>query len=170
MDTRSTEVTALWRMLTSPQHSLQKSEGLIREDSITKFTLFPKTSQNFRFHHAVENSLLLFPRVNEEEGKMRKSTCIPLQNFPWKSLKCSCQSGSPSCQNASSCIEVRMKAGSKEIYNKFLLSQTINFCTKLHNILVLFSLLQRVVPKNNCKTLKVLSWPLLTAFTVILQK
>lgn len=163
---RSAEVTALWRMLTSPQNSLQKAEDLISEESLAKFTLFPKTSHNFRFHHAVESSLLPFPRVNEKEGKMGKSTCVPLQNFPWKSLKCS----SLSCQNASSYIKVGMKAGSKEICNKFLLSQTINFHTKLHNILVLFSLLQRVVPKNSCKNFKVLSWPLLTVFTVILQK
>lgn len=65
---------------------------------------------------------------------MGKRICIPLQKFPWKSLKCSCQSGSPRCQNASSYIKVGMKAGSKEICNEFLLSQTINFHTKLHNI------------------------------------
>lgn len=60
MDTRLSEGTALWKMLARPQHSLQKGDDLINLRHFAKFTVIPKTSHDFRFHRAIEMSLLLF--------------------------------------------------------------------------------------------------------------
>lgn len=103
-----------------------------------QFTLFCKTSHSFRFHCGIEISPLLFPSMNEEEGQnLGKAHALS----PCKAVHGNHFSvaGPPSCWNASSYIKVRMKGGSKKISNKFLLSQTMYFHTKLHNIFYNFS-------------------------------
>lgn len=133
MGARSSEVRTGWKMLTSPHHSFQKTYDLLSWESYSELTLFP-TSPNFNSSLCCWDFPSPFP-TGENRGQENGEK--PIRPFVKLSMgiiqmELSKQLSELS-EKASSYIKVRMKAGSKEICNKFLLSQTINFHTKLHN-------------------------------------
>ena len=113
MGARSSEVRTGWKMLTSPPPFFSKDLRSFKLRKLFRINTFSYKSQ-FQFFTV----LLRFPFVKLSMGIIQMELSKQLSELSEK---------------ASSYIKVRMKAGSKEICNKFLLSQTINFHTKLHN-------------------------------------
>lgn len=131
MGTRSSEVKTGWKMLTSPYHSLQKADDLINEESFAEFILSPITS-NFKSSPCCWDFLSWgWMRRKEKWGKIYMSLC---KTFHGNHSSVTVKMALWPARKPPHISKWEWKQVGKEICNKFLLSQTINFHTKLHNI------------------------------------